>query len=263
MVAYVLLGLGVLVLVVLLSRWFAIANPSSLAKWLKWTFIAAGAAATIFLGVTGKAHLAFLPLAITGLPWLMGRMAAGRMNPNPTAGQRSDVETTYLRMTLDHDSGAMEGTVLQGRYAGRRLDELSEPQLLDLLEECNLRDDEGRRLLEAYLDRTLGADWRERAEERTAHDHTHTHSHAGAGTDAGAGTGQGWGRRSAGSKSAGRVPPMTREEAYEILGISPGAGEDEIKEAHRDLMRKLHPDHGGSNYLASKINQAKELLLGG
>ena len=83
MVQYVLLGLALLVLVVLLSRWFATANPSNLARWFKRCFIAAGAAATIYLGVTGKAHLAFLPLALTGLPWFMGRMAAGRMNPNP------------------------------------------------------------------------------------------------------------------------------------------------------------------------------------
>ena len=247
MVAYVLLGLALLVVVVLLTRWFATANPSNLAKWLKWGFIAAGAAATIFLSVTGKAQLAFLPLALTGLPWFLGRMAAGRRNPNPTAGGRSDIETPYLRMTLDHDSGEMEGTVLQGRYAGRRLDELSEPQLLDLLGECSLRDDEGQRLLEAYLDRTLGADWRERAEAQ-----------AGRARDTGGGpTGEGWGRR-----AAARTP-MTREEAYEVLGLGPGAGEDEIKEAHRTLMRKLHPDHGGSNYLAAKINQAKELLLGG
>ena len=247
MVAYVLLGLALLVLVVLLSRWFATANPSNLAKWIKWVFIAAGAAATIFLGVTGKAHLAFLPLALTGLPWLMSRMAAGRMNPHPTAGQRSDAETPYLRMTLDHDSGEMEGTVLQGRHAGRRLDELSEHELLDLFDECSSRDDEGRRLLEAYLDRILGPDWRERAEAEAEREHS-----------AAGGTGQGWGRK---SKSAGRTP-MTREEAYEILGLSPGAGTEEIKEAHRTLMRKLHPDHGGSNYLAAKINQAKELLLG-
>ena len=259
MIAYVLLGLALLVLVVLLSRWFATANPSSLAKWVKWGFIAAGAAATIFLSVTGKANLAFLPLAITGLPWLMGRMARGRMNPHPTPGSQSDVETPYLRMTLDHDSGEMEGTVLQGRYAGRRLDELSEPQLLDLLDECSMGDDEGRRLLEAYLDRTLGADWRERAEA-----HAQPRGAAG-GTGGAGGTGQGWGRKSQSqsqSQSAGRTP-MTREEAYEILGLRPGAGEDEIKEAHRTLMRKLHPDHGGSNYLAAKINQAKELLLGG
>ena len=250
MIHYVLLGLGLLVLVVFLSRWFATANPSNLARWVKWSFIAAGAAATIFLGVTGKTHLAFLPLALTGLPWFIGRMAAGRMNPNPTAGQRSDVETPYLRMTLDHDSGEMEGTVLQGRHAGRRLDELTEHELLDLFGECSLRDDEGRRLLEAYLDRTLGPDWRERAEAEAERAHS----------DAG-GTGQGWGRKRQ-SASAGRTP-MTREEAYEILGLSSGAGAEEIKEAHRTLMRKLHPDHGGSNYLAAKINQAKELLLGG
>ena len=248
MVAYVLLGLALLVLVVFLSRWFATANPSKLAKWVKWGFIAAGAAATIFLGVTGKAHLAFLPLALTGLPWIMGRMAAGRMNPNPTAGQRSDVETPYLRMTLDHDSGEMEGTVLQGRHAGRRLDELVEHELLDLFDECSLRDDEGRRLLEAYMDRVLGPDWRERAEAEAERERS-----------ASGGTGQGWGRKRA---SAGRTP-MTREEAYEILGLQPGADAEEIKEAHRTLMRKLHPDRGGSNYLAAKINQAKELLLGG
>ena len=250
MIHYVLLGLGLLVLVVFLSRWFAMANPSSLARWVKWILIAAGAAATIFLGVTGKAHLAFLPLALTGLPWILGRMAAGRRNPNPTAGQRSDVETPYLRMTLDHDSGEMEGTVLQGRHAGCRLDELSEHELLELFQECSLRDDEGRRLLEAYLDRTLGPDWRERGEAETEQERT----------TAGGGTGQGWGRKRQ-SASAGRTP-MTREEAYEILGLSPGAGTEEIKEAHRTLMRKLHPDHGGSNYLAAKINQAKELLLG-
>ena len=248
MVTYVLLGLALLVLVVFLSRWFATAKPSSLAKWVKWVFIAAGAAATIFLAVTGKANLAFLPLAITGLPWIMSRMAAGRMNPNPTAGQKSDVETPYLRMTLDHDSGEMEGVVLQGRYAGARLDQLSESQLLELFHECSLRDDEGRRLLEAYMDRILGPDWRERGEAEAERERS-----------AGGGTGQGWGRKSA---SAGR-PPMSREEAYEILGLQPGAGAEEIKEAHRTLMRKLHPDRGGSNYLAAKINQAKELLLGG
>ena len=110
-----------------------------------------------------------------------------------------------------------------------------------------MRDDEGRRLLEAYLDRILGPDWRERTEAEAEREHS-----------AAGGTGQGWGRK---SKSAGRTP-MTREEAYEILGLSPGAGTEEIKAAHRTLMRKLHPDHGGSNYLAAKINQAKELLLG-
>lgn len=241
MVAYALLGIALLALVVLLGRWFAAANPSSLAKWLKWGFIATGAVATVFLGVTGKSQLAFIPLALTGLPWLMGRMAAGRINPHPTQGGRSDAETPFLRMTLDHDSGEMDGVVLQGRYAGRRLEDLSEAALLDLLDECAAVDEQGRQLLEAYLDRTLGADWRARAGARP--------SSAGGGQ-------KGWGR-----KGEGRAP-MSRDEAYEILGLQPGAGESEIKEAHRTLMLKLHPDHGGSNYLAAKINQAKELLLG-
>ena len=247
MVAYALLGIALLVLVVVLGRWFASANPSSLAKWFKWGFIAAGAAVTIFLGVTGKSHLAFVPLALTGLPWLMGRMAAGRINPHPTQGGRSDAETPFLRMTLDHDSGEMDGVVLQGRHAGRRLEDLSEVELLDLLDECASVDEQGRRLLETYLDRTLGTDWRARGGARS-----------GPRDEAAAGGSEqkGWGR-----KTAGRAP-MSRDEAYEILGLQPGAGERAIKEAHRTLMLKLHPDHGGSNYLAAKINQAKELLLG-
>jgi hypothetical protein len=54
-----------------------------------------------------------------------------------------------------------------------------------------------------------------------------------------------------------------REEAYEILGLQPGATKEQIKAAHRRLMQRVHPDHGGSDYLAVRVNQAKDLLLGG
>jgi hypothetical protein len=236
MFQYLILGVVLLVAVALLSRWFASSKPSDLAKWLKWTFMGLGAAATIYLAVTGKMNLAFIPLALIVLPRLLAWFSRARAaGAQPSAGKRSDVETAYLRMSLDHDSGAMEGTVLRGACAGRELRELSLEQLLELLAECRTRDVQAVRLLETYVDRTFGPEWRQRGEKR----------------DAG---------REPGRAGAAK---MTREEAYEVLGLKPGASADEIKEAHRSLMLKLHPDHGGSNYLAAKINQAKDLLLVG
>jgi hypothetical protein len=149
----------------------------------------------------------------------------------PARGQRSDVETAWLRMALDHDTGAMDGTVLQGRWKGQRLSEMSVDSLLELLAECRVTDPDGAQLIEAYLERAR-PDWRETAgASRTRPD----------------------------SSASGA---MTRDEAYRILGLEPGADEAAIREAHRRLMMKMHPDTGGSDYLAAKINQAKDLLLG-
>jgi len=149
----------------------------------------------------------------------------------PAAGQTSTVATPFLRMTLDHDTGSMTGTILQGRFSGMRVEELGGADLLALLRECRAEDEEGARLLEAYLDR-VRPDWRdELAGERPG----------GSGRPAGG--------------------DMTVEEAYAILGLAPGADAEAIKEAHRRLMVKLHPDHGGSDYLATKINRARDVLL--
>jgi len=129
----------------------------------------------------------------------------------------------------------MTGTILRGRFSGMRVEELGSADLLALLRECRAEDEEGARLLEAYLDR-LHPDWRdELAGER-------------------AGGGSGGGARPASGD-------MSVEEAYAILGLSPGADTEAIKEAHRRLMVKLHPDHGGSDYLATKINRARDVLL--
>ena len=145
-----------------------------------------------------------------------------------TPGQVSRVRSAFLEMELEHDSGAMRGRILAGRHEGVPLDALDVPTLTELLPDI---DEESRALLTAYLDRREPG-WRDHAE-----------GHAGAGRTA---------------ASSGK---MTEEEAYQILGLQPGASAEEIGRAHRSLMKKLHPDQGGSTYLAARVNQAKDVLL--
>ena len=146
-------------------------------------------------------------------------------------GQQSTVETRFIRMTLDHDTGEMNGSVLEGLFTGHDLNELSLEQLIALLAECAREDEESAALLRAYLDRVHGDEWQEQ-EQPQARD-----------------------------SGAGFSSEMTRHEAYEILGLDEGATEEQVLEAHRRLMQKVHPDRGGSTFLAAKINQAKGLLL--
>jgi curved DNA-binding protein CbpA len=149
------------------------------------------------------------------------------------SGQQSNVETRFIRMTLDHDSGEMNGLILEGRHAGEALQSLSFEQLLELLALYNSEDEESAALLRAYLDRVHGDSWQERQQAQSD------------------------------NRASGFSGDMSRREACDILGIDEGASEKQIVEAHRRLMQKLHPDRGGSTFLAAKINQAKDLLLGG
>ncbi len=145
-------------------------------------------------------------------------------------GRASTARSAMIEMRLDHDTGAMSGSVLAGAYAGRAVETLSRPELMSLREELQRDDPNGVSLLEAYLDRRF-AGWREADE------------------------GQGERR----SSTLGGA--MTRKEAYEVLGLPEGAGAAEIIRAHRALMKKFHPDHGGSTALAARVNQAKDVLM--
>jgi DnaJ domain len=143
-------------------------------------------------------------------------------------GRSSIARSAMIEMRLDHDSGVMTGTVLAGAYAAREVETMSRPELLSLRQELARDDPEGVSLLEAYLDRRF-AGWRE------------------------ADQGQRQGRGGGGA--------MSRREAFEVLGLPEGASAADIIRAHRTLMKKFHPDHGGSTTLAARVNQAKDVLM--
>lgn len=158
-----------------------------------------------------------------------------RARPQKDDGRWSRARSATIAMRLDHDTGAIEGEVLAGPMAGRPLSSLTLNDGLSLLDACRRYDPDGARLLETYLDRRFPA-WRD-AEQREPD---------------GAGRGNG---------SGGHWGPMTRQEAYQTLGLRDGAGGEEIIRAHRALMKKFHPDRGGSTAQAALVNQAKDILL--
>jgi hypothetical protein len=222
-------GVAILGGLLLLVYLFVNADPAKLARGLKWTAI--GAAVVVFLFLLLSERFAFLWLPLTlAFPYLRRARSMFSGFGNAGAGATSsDVVTPYLRMSLDHETGTMAGTVLAGRFEGMRLSELTTADLVALLRECRAADAEGARLLESYLDR-LHPEWRD---------------------DIGGG-------QSAPSRGGG---DMSVAEAYEILGLQPGADEAAITAAYHRLMMQLHPDHGGTDYLATKINRARDILL--
>jgi DnaJ domain len=228
----ILLGIVVLVLALWAVNAFSKVDPKLAARVLRG--IGGGAALVfaafmLFRGEIGAA----IPVGLFGLGllgWVTLWPATFGARTQKSSGQASRVRTAFLEMELDHDSATMNGRVLAGRHQGAALDSLDRAALIDLFAEI---DSDSRELLAAYLDRREPG-WREHAQG-----------------DAGAGSG----------RSAPRSAKMTEEEAYQILGIQPGASAQEITRAHRSLMKKLHPDQGGTTYLAARVNEAKDVLL--
>ncbi|TVR80524.1 MAG: molecular chaperone DnaJ [Rhodospirillales bacterium] len=256
MIAYALLGIALLVGIVLILRWFVQADPKTLMHAGKWLLLAGVSAAALLLAATGRLQW-ILGTAAALLPWLVPLLrnlrtakTFGRMAGMGGGGQTSDVETRFFRMTLDHDSGHLDGVIREGPYAGARLGDLDLDALLEVLVQCGRADPQSVQVLEAYLDR-VHPEWRQG-----------DHDDAAAGGDTGGGGTAGGGQSGSGSAGAGRDGAMSRDEALAILGLEPGAGEGEIKAAHHRLMAALHPDKGGSNYLAQRINEARRVLLG-
>jgi hypothetical protein len=243
----IVLGLALLWLL----HWFRRTPPQKVAKTIRKGALWTGIGVLVLLAITGRlspvfaALAAAVPFVIRGINLLrmlpaiqqvmrmigISGIPGGAAATPGGSGKASSIRTRFLEMTLDHASGDMDGLVLEGPCQGRLLSSLGLDQLIELRRHYRREDGQSAALLEAYLDRTQGEEWRE-----------------------------------ASPKGAGDEPtpgaPMNREEALAILGLSPGADGEAIRQAHRRLIQRLHPDRGGSDYLAAKINEAKRILLG-
>ena len=234
---YLIGGIVLLVALLAAGKAFVALPPAMIVRFLMWFGLFVAVALAVLLIESGR----FLPLvfAVGGAAPFFARAKTVWRRWVGGAGsgsqsQVSEVETDYLRMSLDHDTGTMTGTVRKGRFQGRRLEELDNNSLIALWREVRAEDPASVSLVESYLDRFM-PDWREAA------------------------------RGGAGADGSGRPAPataMTPDEALSVLGLKPGASAGEIKEAHHRLMMKIHPDQGGSDALAAQVNRAKDVLLG-
>ena len=210
------------------------------AAWWKFVFIALFGV-TLSLVVTGRAH--WLAVAVAGLlPLAKGLLVLGarsmplfnlwQRHSNSQFGPR--IKTPYLDIKINLRNGHIDGKVLQGEFAECMLSTLDQLQLDKLLEALRNVDREGTMLLQAYLARRFGASG-QRGEGQQQYQQQQSQGSSG----------------------------LTKQEAWQILGLEPEANQDAIIKAHKRLIQKLHPDRGGNDYLAAKVNAAKDTLLDG
>lgn len=235
--------LGLLLLLLFGGGWlFSKPNPKFVALATRFAAMGALVVVGIVLAMSGRA---LLDVPVSALILWLARGWFARGMPglskfaawffgNAHSAANPKFETPWLRMTVDEEIGALDGRVLAGRFRGLCLSQLDLEQLRALLAECQAVDPQSARLLESFLDRTHGS-WRERTRSSSYQEQT----------------------------AYGRTNPtaMTKAEAWQVLGLEPGSSADAIRAAHRKLMMKLHPDHGGNSYLARQINAARDLLL--
>lgn len=186
-----------------------------------------GRAPAIFaaIGAIMTAGFRYYPFILRHLPELR---RAYRSVSGQSANPQSKVSTETFVMSLDHESGHMDGEITKGSFSGKSLSELNIDELKTFYRYCQTCDQQTVQVLEAYIQRERLAEWQDAPQ----------------------------------SEQTSNVATATSEqEALDILGLEPGADKQTIVDAHRRLMSRMHPDKGGSNYLAAKINKAKEVLL--
>jgi hypothetical protein len=247
----ILIALSITV-IIMAMRWWQNKRPFLSKKQLLSLALVILFIVCIILAVTGRTHWLTvvaagllaglqraLPLAFRLFPFLQqlyksqqAKASQTQQNKASQQGNQSRVKTELLLMTLDHDSGQLDGEILQGDFYGKHLSELDEQQLREFYHYCQSKDHESLQLLKAYLQKRFAGNW-QTEENQEKH-----------------------------SQNAQQSTDMSRQEALAVLGLEEGASEADIIQAHRKLMQKMHPDRGGSDYLAAKINAAKSVLLG-
>ena len=213
-------------------------TPKNQLKSLYWKVgLGTAAIVLILLAATGRIHWigamigALIPFVRRSIPLLIRffpliqQYIRTRPQPAPSSNNCSEVKTRILNMVLDHDTEQLSGEVISGPFSGRNLDNLELHDLQTLLEYCHQQEKDSARLLMTYLNHRFGNSWQQS------------------------------------STPPQRDGNLTVEAAYAVLGLQPGASKEQIVQAHRKMMQKVHPDRGGSDYLAAQINEAKDLLI--
>jgi len=233
--------LTLLLIAALGYRWFK-RNAKKMNKGELFKLVAGVLLLTVvILALTGRLHwIAVLfaalipllrnvgPLIVRFFP-LLQQLYKSNQPKQAASGKQSTVNTRYLVLHLNHDTGELEGEILEGPHKGLALSKLQQAQLADVLRFYQENDAESAQLLTAYLQKRFGDAFTAEQQHNTGNA-----SHAG---------------------------DMRREEALAILGLEDPVEKEAIIAAHRKLMQKLHPDRGGNDYLAAKVNTAKDTLL--
>jgi len=269
--SWLLIGIALFVGVGFFIRWMTEADPKDVRKTGLFVIIILLLLLAGWLLLTGKiaamagALAAAVPFLLRvlklGFLWPLFRriFAASRRTARPGsfgkrsagAGNTSEIKTEFLHMLLDLETGQMHGGVVSGRYAGTDLDSLGLDDLQLLYVECCSATDQSQAVLEAYFERRPDcAGWQNWQQA----DNGPGDAHAG-------GNGRDDETRSRDNKGNNNATEMNADEAREILGVDANASRADINRAYKTQIKAVHPDHGGSDYLAAKINAARSLLL--
>ncbi|MFT6105276.1 MAG: hypothetical protein ACJA1E_001708 [Paracoccaceae bacterium] len=203
---------------------------------LRSIFPAIGQNSIGVLLITAGIWLIFIRLVALAIPILiLGAVLLPSRNvaiAKRSTTRTSQVRSAHLEMTLDHETGSIDGEILTGILQGQALSDLALHELLRFHAEVQT-DEETVKLFETFLD-SAHPEWRDQMEQSAAR----------------------------GETASSHSRQLNRDEAYRLLGLEAGASEADIREAYHRLIKRVHPDHGGSAALTAQITEARNMLLG-